>query len=63
MEHESDIDTNRNPCPRNDPQRIDKGVRRIRNLRTSTDQLNYSIIEIGQKTEKSPGDLRRLAVT
>ena len=24
---------------------------------------NYSIIEIGQNTEKSPGDLRRLAVT
>ena len=26
-------------------------------------QTNYSIIEIGQNTEKSPGDLRRLAVT
>ena len=24
---------------------------------------NYCIIEIGQNTEKSPGDLRRLAVT
>ena len=24
---------------------------------------NYNIVEIGQNTEKSPGDLRRLAVT
>ena len=27
------------------------------------DHLNYSIVEIGQDTEKSPGDLRRLVVT
>ena len=27
------------------------------------DHLNYSIVENGQNTEKSPGDLRRLAVT
>ena len=27
------------------------------------DHPNYSIIENGQNTEKSPGDLRRLAVT
>ena len=26
-------------------------------------EINYSIIEIGQNTEKSTGDLRRLAVT
>ena len=31
--------------------------------RTSGDHPNYSIIENGQNTEKSPGDLRRLAVT
>ena len=29
---------------------------------TSKDNLDYSIIKIGQNTEKSPGDLRRLAV-
>ena len=29
---------------------------------TGGDCLNYSIVEIGQNTEKSPGDLRRLAV-
>ena len=31
--------------------------------RASENHPNYSIIEIGQNTEKSPGDLRRLAVT
>ena len=29
----------------------------------SGDHPNYNIIENGQNTEKSPGDLRRLAVT
>ena len=33
------------------------------NYRTSGDYPNYSITEIGQNTEKSPGDLRRFAVT
>ena len=31
--------------------------------RTCRDHQNYSTVEIGQNTEKSPGDLRRLAVT
>ena len=31
--------------------------------RMSEDHPNYSIIEIGQNTEKSPGELKRLAVT
>ena len=31
--------------------------------RTSGDHPNYSIIKIGQNTKKSPGDLKRLAVT
>ena len=34
----------------------------LRNKRTCGDHPNYCIIEIGQNTEKSPGDLRRLAV-
>ena len=29
----------------------------------SGDHPNYSIIKIGQNTEESPGDLKRLAVT
>ena len=63
MEHEGDSDTN--CCWRTwyNPQRIDKGTGRHGNNRTSGDHPNYSIIKIGQNTEKSPGDLRRLAVT
>ena len=30
---------------------------------TNGDDPNYSIIEIGHNTKKSPGDLRRLAIT
>ena len=46
----------------NSPQRIDKGTGRLGN-RTSGDHSYYSIIIIGQNTEKSPGDLWRLAVS
>ena len=38
-----------------------KGLGR-RSWRTRGDHQNYSIIENGQNTEKSPVDLRRLAV-
>ena len=44
------------------PQRLRKSTGRLRNQRTNGDDPNYSIINIGQNTEKSPGDLRRLAV-
>ena len=40
-----------------------RGVGGLGNKRTSGDHPNYSIIEIDQITEKSPGDLKRLAVT
>ena len=40
--------------------RILKG---LEDLKVGGDHPNYSIIENGQNTEKSPGDLRRLAVT
>ena len=33
------------------------------NKKTSGDPPNYRIIKIGQNTEESPRDLRRLAVT
>ena len=44
---------------------ITKGTKAggLGNKRTSGDHSNYSIVEIRQNTEKSPGDLRRLAVT
>ena len=35
---------------------------RIGNKNMSGDHLNDSIVKISQNTEKSPGDLRRLAV-
>ena len=61
-EHESDCDTNCNQCTLYSNQMIGKGTRGIENKRTSGDHPNYSIIEIGQNTEKSPGDLRRHGV-
>ena len=63
MEHESDGDTICNWCSWNNPQRTNKGTKRQRNQRTNRDHPVYSITKIGQHTEKSPGDLRRLAVT
>ena len=42
---------------------IIKGPKGLGSWRTSGDRPNDSIIEDGQNTEKSPGDLRRLAVT
>ena len=40
-----------------------KGLEDLEVGRTSGDHPNYYIIENGQNTEKSPGGLRRLAVT
>ena len=43
---------------------VTKGlVQGVEGLEISGDHPNYSIVEIGQNTEKSPGDLRRFAVT
>ena len=42
---------------------VTKGPGRFRSWRPSGDHPNNSIIENGQNTEKSPRDLRRLAVT
>ena len=56
MEHDSDNYTNCDRCFR-----YSNG--RLGSWRTSRDHPNYSIIENGHNTEKSHGDLRRLAVT
>ena len=45
------------------PREIRKVAERIGNRSTYRDHPNYSIINIGQNTKKSPGDLKRLAVT
>ena len=42
---------------------ISKETGRLENKRASGDYSDFSIIKIGQNTEKSPGELRRLAVT
>ena len=62
MEHESDGDTNCNWYTRYSHQSSGTGTGGLGNKRTSGDYSDYSIVEIGQNTEKSPGDLR-LAVT
>ena len=41
---------------------IPKGIRRLRNQRIRRYPPDYSTIKIGQKTENSSGDLKRLAV-
>ncbi len=63
MEPESDNYTNRDWCSWYSHQRIIKGPGRFGCWRPSGDHPNSSIIEKGQNTEKSPGDMRRLAVT
>ena len=62
MEHESDGDTNYNWCARNSHHRIGTGTGGLKNKRISGNDSNNSIVEIGQITRKSLGDLRRLAV-
>ena len=63
MEHEGDSDTNCNWCTQYSHQRFGSRIGGLGNKNTSGDHLNYNIVKIDQNTEKSPGDLRRLAVT
>ena len=63
MEHESDGDTNCNWGSWYGHQRIGTETGGLGNKKTSGNHLNYSIVQIGQNTEKSPGDLRISAVT
>ena len=44
-------------------QRLGKGTRRIEIQETSGGHPDYCIIKISQNTEKSPGDLKKLAIT
>ena len=63
MEHESYGYTNCNWCSWYGHQMIGTGTRGLGNKRTSGDHQNYWITVINQNTEKSPGELRRLAAT
>ena len=56
MEHEGDNYTNCNCCSWYTYQRINKGTWGLGNKRTSGDHPIYCSVEIGQNTEKSPGD-------
>ena len=47
MEHESSGDIICNRCIRNNPWRIGKGLRKLRNQRTNKDHPGYSTIKIG----------------
>ena len=63
MKYEDDNYTNQDWCFWYSHQMIIKGIRELGGRRTSGDHPNYNITENGLNTEKSPGDLRRLAVT
>ena len=63
VEHESDVYINCNWCSWYIHRMINKGTVGLRNNRASGDHPNYCITGIGQNTEKSPGDLRRLPLT
>ena len=63
MEHESEDYNNHDWCFWYSHQRIIKGTGGLGGRRTSGNHRNYNIIENGQNTEKSLGDLGGLAVT
>ena len=63
MEHDGNDYTNRDWCFRYSNKRIIKRTGGLGSWMTSGVHPNYSIIENGQNTEKSPGDLMRLAFT
>ena len=63
MKNEGDNNTNCDKGFWYSNYRIIKGPGGVGSWRTSEEHPNYSIIENGQNTKKSPGDVRRLAVT
>ena len=63
MEHKGDDYIKSDQCSWYCHQRIGTRTGGLGNNRTIGDHPNYSIIKIGQNTEKSPVNLRRFAVT
>ena len=63
MQHEDVGNSNSNWCARNDLHCLVKVFWKVGNQGTSRYYPNYSIGKIGQNWAKSPGHLRRLAVT
>ena len=62
MEHECEGDTSYNWYARYCYQRTGTETGGLGNKRTSGDHRNCTIIKICQNIEKSPGDVRRIAV-
>ena len=62
-EHTGDGDSNCSWCTWNCSQSIGKGIRTVGIQKKNRDYSDYSIVEIGKNTEKSPGDLGRLSVS
>ena len=58
---ESVCDINYNWYARNVPQKLGMGISSAGNRKMSRDHPTYNIIRIDQNTEKSYGELRRLA--
>ena len=56
MEYEGDGDTNFNSCTRYSQSTIGTGTGELENKRTRGDHPNFRIVEIGQKSKKSPED-------
>ena len=56
MEHEDDGDTDCDWSTWSHPQKITKSSDGLGNKKTSGIHQNYSIVEIGQNTEKSSGN-------
>ena len=63
LEHENDGNSNCNWNTKHGHQRIGTGTGGLGNRSTSRDLPGFSIVKIGENTKKSPGDLRRHAVT
>ena len=63
MQLQGDGDTNYSWRALNSSKRLEKGSGRVGNQRSNRDRPVYSIVEIGQNTQKSPGDTRKLVVT
>ena len=61
VRNECDGDTSCNWCTWNDPCKLGNRAGRVGNRRLTWDHLKYNIVQFGYNTEKSPGDLRRLA--
>ena len=63
VKHEGLTDTSRSWCARNSLQEFGKWTGGTGNQSENRNHPNYSIADISLNTEKSPGDMWRLAVT